>query len=113
NRFGEKIYDRSREQNEKNRSQAEWNLVSRNMEIWRNFPASFSFVLMAQNQHRQAVESETPDDPECVGLTQDIHIAAACENSEQLEKDDQIDDAVRGSKAWMRLSEPVGEDTIF
>ena len=87
--------------------------MSRNMEIWRNFPAAFSLVLMPQHQHGQAVESEAPDDAKGISFTQDIDIAATGKNREQLKKDDQIDDAVRGSKAWMRSPEPVGEDSIF
>src|SRR5437762_3147779 len=83
------------------------------MEIWRNFPAAFSFVLMTQYEHGQAVESEAPDDAKGISFTQDVDIAPAGKNREQLKKDDQVDNAVRGSEARMRLSEPIGKHSIF
>ena len=94
-------------------NQAEWNLVARNSEIRRNLPAAFPLVLMPQNQHGQAVESETPDDTKGISFTQHIDVSSTGENREQLEEDHQIDDAVRGSKSWMRPPEPVGEHSIF
>src|SRR5262249_27656229 len=54
-----------------------------------------------QHQHRQAVEGETPYHTESVGLTQDIHIAAACQNGEHLQTHDQIYDPITGAVLFL------------
>ena len=83
------------------------------LDVGRNLPAALAFVLDAQHQHGEAVEGEAPDHAECVGLAQQIHIAAADQDGEQLEHYNQIDDAIGGAESRMRLPEPVGENAIF
>ena len=82
-------------------------------DVGRHFPAALAFVLDAQHQHGQAVEGEAPDHAKGVGLAQQIHVAAAHQNGEDLQNDDQVDDPVGGAESRMRLPEPVGENAVF
>ncbi len=89
------------------------NLVAGDGDVRRNFPAAFALVLDAQHQHGQAVEGEAPDHAEGIGLAQQVDIAVADQNGEDLQKHDQVDDPVGGAEARMRLAEPVGENAVF
>ncbi len=82
-------------------------------DVGRNLPAPFAFVFDPQHQHGQAVEGETPDHSEGVRFAQQIDVAVAHQNGEELQEDDQVHDPVGGAEAGMRLAEPVGEDAVF
>ena len=68
-------------------------------DVGRHLPAAFALVLEAQHQHGEAVESEAPDHAEGVGLAQQVDVAAAHQDGEDLQNDDQIDDPVTGAEA--------------
>ncbi len=68
------------EQHHENRSQAERNLVAGYGDVRRNLPSTFALVFDSQHQHGQAVEGETPDDAEGVGLAEQVDVAVADQN---------------------------------
>ena len=112
-RLGEQIQDGGAEQHQKDGEQSHRNLVAGDGDVGRHFPAAFALVLDAQHQHGQAVEGEAPDHAEGVGLAQQVHVAAAHQDGEDLQNHDQVDDPVGGAESRMRLAEPVGENAVF
>src|SRR5207253_4648557 len=90
-----------------------WNLVPCDVQIRRHFPAAFAFVLKAEHQHGQAVESEAPDHTERVRFAQHVDIAVAGQDGEYLEQDHQVDDAMAGSISAMGMTEPVGQHAVL
>ena len=108
-----KIHDGRAKQHQEHRGQAERNLMAGDGDVGRNLPATFAFVFDPQNEHSQAVEGETPDHPEGIRFAQQVDVAVAHQNGEQLQKDNQVDDAIGSSEAGMRLAEPIGENAVF
>ena len=63
--------------------------------------------------HRQRHEGEAPDHAEGIQRSQQVHIAAAGNDGEDLQADDHIDDAITGAKPPLRFLEPGGQDAVF
>ena len=70
-------------------------------------------LLVAKHQHGQALHGEAPHHAEGVGLAQHEDIAAAQDDGEELQAHDQIQDAIRGSEAAVRMAKPVRENAVF
>src|SRR5437868_5203135 len=111
--LGEQVDDGGRKQNQMHRGQAEWNLHSADPDVGRHLPAALAGELETQHQHSKAVEGETPDHAEGVRFTQGIDISPAGQDREQLQRYNQVDDAIAGTETPMRLAEPIGEHTVF
>ena len=111
--FRSQVYEGRREQNEHDRKQADGYFSSANGEVRGNFPAALTFVLEAQDEHGQAVESETPNHAEGIRFTEHIDVAAARQNGEDLQQNDHVDDAGAGPILAVGKAEPIGEDAIF
>src|SRR4051812_49311302 len=82
-------------------------------DVRRNLPATFALVLETQYQHGQAVKGETPNHAEGIGFAQQVDIAMACQDGEQLQEHNQIHDPISCAKARMRMTEPVSENAVF
>src|SRR5260370_24737008 len=102
-----------REQNEHDRKQTDGYFSSANGEVRGNLPAALTFVLEAQDEHRQTIERETPDHAEGVRFTEHIDVAAARQNGEDLQQNDHVDDAGTCSVLAVGKAEPIGEDAVF
>ena len=70
-------------------------------------------VFPAQNQHRETVEGERPDDAEGISLAQCNDVAPGHNNGEHLQAKHQVDDTRTGAESGMGFAEPVGEDAVF
>ena len=68
---------------------------------------------VAQHQHTQGFEEEAPDHAKGVGFTQQVDVALAQHNGGDLKRRNQVDDAVRGAKAGVRLAKPVEQHAVF
>ena len=67
----------------------------------------------AQHQHAERFQEEAPDHAERVRFAEQIDIAAAHDDGGDLQDRDQVDDAVRGAEALVRLAEPVEQDAVL
>src|SRR6267154_5331926 len=106
--FGEEVGDGYAEQDEEDGCDADGDFGFSDGDVGRDFPSAFAFVFETQDEHGEAVEGEAPDDAEGVGFAEEVDIAAAVENGDELEDDHHVDDAVAGAIAVVRDSEPVG-----
>ena len=70
-------------------------------------------ALIAQYQHAQRLEKETPNHAERVSFAQQINVTSAADDRGQLQECDGVDDAVRGAKTFVRLAEPIEQDAVF
>src|SRR5207302_6689296 len=92
---------------------ADRNLDSFDGEVRRHLPAALTGVFEAQQQHGEAVEDEAPHQPEGVGFTQHVDVAATENNSDQLQDDHHVDDAVAGAVFGVRAPEPIRQHTVL
>src|SRR5882724_8837913 len=111
--FGEEIGDGYAEEDEEDGSDADGDFGFADGDVGRDLPSALAFVFETQDEHGAAVEGEAPDNAESVGFAEEVDVAAAVENGDQLEDDHHVDDAVAGAVALVRDSEPVGEDAVF
>src|SRR5216683_894345 len=112
-RLGEKVHDGDQEQSQRNQSEPHGDLHTANRKVQRNLELALPRTRVAQYKNGEAVHREAPDDAEGVKIREESHIAAANENSENLQTDDDIDDAIAGAEARVRLAKPFGEHAIF
>src|SRR5664279_2473016 len=111
--FGEEIDDGSSKQQQRNQSQADRDLYLAYVKVARNLPLAILRLGKTQHEHGQRLESEAPDDTEGVQGRQQINVATAGDDGKHLKKSDEIDDAVAGSKARVRLTEPCRHHAVF
>ncbi len=111
--LGEQVHDGGREQDGRDHNQAEGDLGLADVQIARHLPLAIARLGEAQHQHRQRLHGEAPDHAEGIERGQLVDVAAAEDDGEQLHADDQIDDAIAGAVAVVRLLEPGGENAVF
>ncbi len=70
-------------------------------------------ALKAQHENTQRLHEEAPHHAERVGFGQDRHVTAAADDRDDLQDHDQIDHAIGGSEALMRLAEPWQQHAVF
>src|ERR1700690_2329105 len=68
--LGRQIDQRSREKREKNAEKPNWQLGVADAEIHRHLPPALAFVFLAQHQHGEGVERETPDHAKSICLAE-------------------------------------------
>ena len=76
-------------------------------------PPQASRNSVTQHQHRRGLEHEAPDHAECVCLAQHVHVAARQHDGRDLQNRDQIDDAIVGAVATMRMAEPIEQHAVL
>src|ERR1700757_1764411 len=112
-RLGKQVYERDQKQRQCDYSQSERNLFSTNRKVERNLEFALARIGVAQDKYGQAVHGKTPDDAEGVQVGEEGHIAATDKNGDDLQNHDDVDNAVAGTKARMRLAKPVAQHAIF
>ncbi len=70
-------------------------------------------VLVAENQHGESFENETPDHTEGIRFAQDEHVAAREHDRCDLQERDHVYDAMVGAVFLMRMTEPVEQHAVF
>jgi hypothetical protein len=111
--FGKEIDDGNEKKNQRDQAEADRDLHSPNIEIKGHLELAHSGPRVSKHEHGQAVHREAPDDPESVEVCEKSHIAAADKNGDDLQRHDDIDDAVAGAESRMRLPEPRTENAVF
>src|SRR5512142_1079734 len=104
------VRDCGAEEHEEYRAEPYGKLDAPDRQVGWHFPAAYSLKFEAQHQHRETVESEAPDNTECVRFAQSVNIAAAADDCKDLQGYDEIDNAITGAVLLVRLPEPVGQD---
>src|SRR5205823_7986744 len=61
----------------------------------------------------QGFEDERPDHAEGVRFAEGVNVAHAGDDSQQLQDANDIDQAVCGAEAFLRMEEPRGENPVF
>ena len=75
--LGEQVDDRDREQRDGDQRQADREFDAADPQVERHPPLARAGLLVAQHEHREALEREAPDDAERVRLAQQVDVAAA------------------------------------
>ena len=111
--LGKEVHDRGDQQHGGNENQPHWNLGLADVQVARNLPCAVAGLGEAQHEHGDGLHGEAPDHAERVERGQHVDVAAAEDDGKQLQADDQVDDAVAGAEAVVRLLEPTGEHAVF
>src|SRR5450631_1373737 len=111
--LGEQIHNCGHEEHRRNDHEAHGNFRLPDVQMPRNFPCAVARLGEAQHQHRQRLHGEAPDHSEGIQRGQLVDVAPAQHDGEQLHAYNQVDDAVAGAVAVVRLLKPAGEHTIF
>ena len=111
--LGEEVHDRGDQQHGGNENQSHWNFGLADVQVAGNFPCAVARLGKAQDEHGDGLHGEAPDHAERVERGQQVDVAAAENDGEQLQAHDQVDDAVAGAEAVVRLLEPTGEHAVF
>src|SRR5262249_45579287 len=82
-------------------------------EVQRHLELALAGIGIAQDENGQAVHGKTPDHAKSIQVGEEGHVAGADDDGEDVEADDDVDDAIAGAEARMRLTEPVAQDAIF
>src|SRR5581483_9797887 len=106
--LGREIHQRGGEQHHEYRKQSKGDFFPKNPQVRGNLPATFAFVLETQHQHGEAVEGEAPYHAKRMSPTENVHIAAAEQDGDDLQANDQVHDAVARAVLALRFTEPVG-----
>ena len=93
--------------------QAQRNFKLSDADVRGHAPSPLAFKLKPEDQQGQRVEGKTPDHAKCVGFTQDIDVASAGDDGEQLQANHQIDNAIAGPKLFVGPAKPVGKNAIL
>src|SRR5580658_8708373 len=112
-RFGEEVDDGDEKEGERDQTEPDRNLHAANVKIERDLKLAHSRPGVAKNENGQAVHRETPDDAEGIEVRKKSDIAAADKNGDDLQKNDNIDDAVACAEPRMRLPEPRTENAVL
>ena len=94
-------------------AQADRNLRPSKSEIQRNLEFALARPRVAKHQHGEAVHRKTPDHSEGIQVRQEGDVTAADDDGYDLQENDDVNDAVAGAVARVRLPEPVAEYAVF
>ena len=111
--LGEQVHDSGDQQHGGDENQSDRNFGFADVQVAGNFPGAVSRLGEAQHEHGDGLHGEAPDHAESVERRQQVNVAAAEDDGEQLQAHDQVDDAVAGAVAVVRLLEPTGEHAVF
>src|SRR5260370_26627553 len=112
-RFGEQVYDGDQKQYPRDQPQSHRNLYATESEIQRNLKFALARTGVAENQDREAVHREAPDHPESVKVRKKRDVSAADDDGDDLQRHDDIYDAMARAKPFVRLPEPRAEHAVF
>ena len=83
------------------------------MKIQRNLEFALAGPRVTKHQHGEAIHRKTPDHPEGIQVREEGDVTAADDDGYDLQENDDVNDAVAGAKARVRLPEPVAEYSVF
>src|SRR6266700_5490795 len=112
-RFGEQVYDGDQKQYPRDQPQSHGNLYATESEIQRHLKFALARTGVAENQHREAVHREAPDHPESVKVRKKRDVSATDDDGDDLQRHDDIDDAMARAEPFVRLPEPGAEHAVF
>src|SRR5258708_31875571 len=96
--FGEEIGDGYAEENEEDGGDADGDFGFADGDVGRDLPSALAFVFETEDEHGEAVEGKAPDDAESVGFAEEVDVAAAVENGDELEDDHHVGGAGAGAR---------------
>ena len=82
-------------------------------DVERHLPGALFRLLEAQHQHGERLHGEAPHDAERVSFAEQVHVAAADQDGEQLHADHGVDDAAGGAEFAVRRTEEAGQHAVF
>src|SRR5713101_4875724 len=83
------------------------------MEVQRNLKFTLAGAGVAENEHREAIHRETPNHAKGVKVREKGHVTMADDDGDDLQRHDDIDDAIACAEALVWLPEPFAEHTVF
>src|SRR5205823_14717456 len=98
---------------EENAAQENRKLDGANAEVPRNRELARTSVLEPEHNHSQGNKDEAPDHSEGIRFSQDNHVPAADQDSEELQEQDQRKNSGAGAETRMGLEEPIGQDAVL
>src|SRR5262249_30431291 len=112
-RLGEKVDEGNEKKRKGDKAEAERNLGFADGEGQGHLEFALAGIGVAQEKNGQAVQRKTPDHAESVEVREEGHVTMANDNSEYLQGDNDVDDAVAGAEARVRLTKPVAQNAVF
>ena len=70
-------------------------------------------MLVSEHQDRQAFHRKAPHDAECVGFAKHKDVSSAEQNREDLKTNHQIQNAMRGTEAAVRVPKPLRKNPVL
>ena len=111
--LGEQVYDGDQEQRHRDEPEPNRYLHAANREIKRNLKFSLAGTGVAENEDGEPIHRKTPDHTERIEVREESHIAVADDDGDDLQSHDDVDDAIAGAKAPVRLAKPGAEHSVF
>ncbi|SRR5260221_2118097 len=109
----EEVDDGDGEQGQRNEGETERKLNAVDREVQRNLKIAVAGLGVTEDENGEAIHGEGPDDAESVEVREKGDVAAADNNGEDLQKDDDVDNAIAGAEFRVGLAEPFAENTVF
>ena len=102
-----------KKQRQSDQAETNGNLNAANMKIKRHLEFALARLRVTEHEHGQAVHREAPDDAEGVKVRKKSNVATADEDGQNLQRNDDVDDAIAGAESRMRLPEPRAENAVL
>src|ERR1700687_380301 len=112
-RLGEQVDYRNQKKGQGEQTEPDGNLHPEDAGIEGNLELALAGPGVTEHQNRQTVHGETPNHAEGVEVREEGDIATADYYGENLQNDDDIDNAIAGAEAGMRLAKPGTEHAIL
>src|SRR5437016_5771810 len=113
NLLRQKIDEAQRDERQGDQSQTHGDFNVADFEIERYTKFSFAAMAVPKDEYGQSFRCEAPHDAERVRFAKDKDIAAAEQDRGNLEKDDQIENVVRGTELPVRMTEPLRQNPVL
>src|ERR1700732_420335 len=111
--FRKQVDESDQEQSKSDQTETNRNLHTPDREIERHLKIALAGSRVAKNEHGEAIHRETPNHSEGIEVCEEGHVAATDDDGYDLQKNDDVDDAVAGAETRVRLAEPVTQYAIF
>src|SRR5260221_549442 len=111
--LGEQVNESNEEKDKCDEAEADGKLRAEDSEIERDLEFALARLGITKNENGEAVHRETPDDTKRIEVCKERDITAAQENGDDLQRDNDVDDAIAGAETRMWLAEPGAEHAIF
>ena len=112
-RLGQQVSEGGQEQNDGDGHQPQRHFFPSQLQVPGDLPLAVFRFGVTQNEHGQGLKAETPDHAEGIQRSQEVHVAAADYDGDDLQHDDQVDQPVGGAVAAVRPLKPRCEHAVF